>query len=160
MAAIEAGPLTVQMEGDFVVFLIGMRINNFLHVRRWWPVFRAMPGMIRELEADPAHGLLHARLHGGLRNFVLVQYWRSLDHLQRYAHNRDQAHLPAWAAFNKAGGPTLSVGIWHETFIVRAGDYECIYAGMPPFGLGRAGPLIPAAGRLRTAKGRLNAKAG
>ncbi len=157
MAVIEAQPMTVQMEGDFVVFLIGMRINRFRSLRRWWPVFTAMPRMIKELEADPALGMLHARLHPGFRNFLLVQYWRSVEHLQRFAHAREHEHQPAWNAFTKAGGNDGAVGIWHETYVVRAGDYECIYAGMPAYGLGLAGTRVPAEGRLRSAKGRLGA---
>ena len=38
------------------------------------------------------------------------------------------------------GGRT---GIWHETYLVRAGEYEAIYGNMPPFGLGKAGRLVP-----------------
>ena len=34
-------------------------------------------------------------------------------------------------------------GIWHETYLVRAGEYEAIYNNMPPSGLGRAGRLVP-----------------
>jgi hydroxymethylbilane synthase len=38
--------------------------------------------------------------------------------------------------------------------LVGAGEYEAIYSGMPPIGLGKAGALIPARGRLETARGR------
>ena len=41
--------MAAEIEGDFVVFLIGMRINKPWMVHRWWPVFTAMPRMIREL---------------------------------------------------------------------------------------------------------------
>ena len=34
-------------------------------------------------------------------------------------------------------------GIWHETYLVRAGEYEAIYGNMPPFGLGKAGSVAP-----------------
>jgi len=47
------------------------------------------------------------------------------------------------------------VGIWHETYLVRAGEYEAIYSGMPPWGLGRAGALVPASGRKEAARERL-----
>jgi hypothetical protein len=46
------------------------------------------------------------------------------------------------------------VGIWHETYMVSAHQYEAIYSGMPPFGLGKAGRLVPAAGYKDTARGR------
>ena len=41
--------LTAAIEGDFVVFLIGMRINRPLKAHKWLPVIRAMPRMIEEL---------------------------------------------------------------------------------------------------------------
>jgi hypothetical protein len=37
----------------------------------------------------------------------------------------------------------MADGIWHETFLVRAGEYEAIYDNMPPYGLGKAGDLVP-----------------
>ncbi len=30
------------------------------------------------------------------------------------------------------------VGIWHETYLVPAGQYEAVYSGMPLFGLAKA----------------------
>ena len=33
------------------------------------------------------------------------------------------------------------VGIWHETYIINKGQYENIYANMPPFLLGKVGKL-------------------
>ena len=45
--------LTAEIKGDFVVFLIGMRINAPLKVHRWLPVARAMPRMITELTRQP-----------------------------------------------------------------------------------------------------------
>lgn len=47
-----------RIEGDFVVFLIGMRINRPWKLREWVPVFTAMPKMVRELERDPESGFL------------------------------------------------------------------------------------------------------
>ena len=47
------------------------------------------------------------------------------------------------------------VGIWHETYLVRAGQYEAIYSGMPPWGLGSIAALVPASGRKESARGRV-----
>jgi Domain of unknown function (DUF4188) len=63
---------------------------------------------------------------------------------------------PAWAAFNRAVASRGDVGIWYETYCVRATDFECIYNNMPPFGLGKATTLVPARGHLDTAEGRMN----
>ena len=35
--------LTANLEGGFVVFLIGMSINRPLLVHKWWPLAVAMP---------------------------------------------------------------------------------------------------------------------
>ena len=40
------------------------------------------------------------------------------------------------------GGKSDRTGIWHETYRVRAGEYEAVYGNMPPFGLGKAGRLV------------------
>ena len=88
---------------------------------------------------------------------VIVQYWRSFDDLEAYARNADQLHWPAWVDFNKRiGGSRGDVGIWHETYRVRAGEYECVYSGMPPLGLAKAGATTDAVGELESARGRLD----
>jgi hypothetical protein len=85
-----------------------------------------------------------------------VQYWRSFEHLEAYARSHDHHHWPAWVAFNQRMGKSRGdVGIWHETYLVRAGQYEAIYSGMPRWGLGRVGSLVPASGRKETARGRV-----
>src|SRR5262249_32613742 len=81
------------------------------------------------------------------RTTVMVQYWRSMDALLAYAKDREAEHLPAWRAFNKQVGTSGDVGIWHETYRVRPGDYEAAYVNMVPFGLGKAGELVPALAR-------------
>lgn len=155
MAQVIPKRVTAQIEGDFVVFLIGMRINRFWKVWKWLPVFRAMPRMVRELEQHPEAGLLGARLYlGGPRRPMLVQFWRSFEQLEAYARNHDAEHWPAWVAFNKSVGSNGDVGIWHETYLVPGGSYECVYNNMPPIGLGEATSLVPAAGRKATAAGR------
>jgi len=85
---------------------------------------------------------------------MLVQFWRSFEHLETYARSRDAAHWPAWVDFNKRVGSSGDVGIWHEAYLVPAGAYECIYNNMPPTGLGTVATLVPAAGRMATAAGR------
>jgi hypothetical protein len=158
MAEVIPGKMTARIDGDFVVFLIGMRINNFFKFGQWLPVARAMGPMIEELTRAPDLGLLHARTHFGLPNIMVVQYWRSFDHLRRYATGGDHLHLKAWRNFNKAVAASAgnnAVGIWHETFLVGAGQYETLYTNMPPYGLGAFAELGLAKGRLNSAAGRL-----
>ena len=52
--------MTVQMDGDFVIFLIGMRINRWWKIHKWLPVATAMPKMLKELAAKPESGFLGA----------------------------------------------------------------------------------------------------
>ena len=84
-----------------------------------------------------------------------MQYWRSFEALHAYATDRTLAHLPAWKAFNRAIASNGDVGIWHETYLVKDGQHESVYNNMPKWGLALAGEAVPAAGRRRSAKGRL-----
>ena len=155
MARIIPDRMAAEIEGDFVVFLIGMRINTLWKIHRWWPAFTAMPRMLKELErAGPETGFLG---HNGLALGVIVQYWRSFDHLEAYARDPARRHWPAWVAFNKTmRNSREDVGIWHETYLVKAGQYEAVYSGMPPHGLGRVSRLVPATGNREAARQRLS----
>jgi hypothetical protein len=151
MAKVIPSRMTAEVQGDFVVFLIGMRVNKPWKIHKWLPVFLAMPRMLKELEAKPDSGFLGASNGFG----VIVQYWRSFEHLESYARNRDLQHWPAWVEFNnRVGSSRGDVGIWHETFQVRAGEYETVYSGMPPYGLGKIGNLVPASGKRESARER------
>jgi len=157
VATIFRGRYTGRIEGSFVVFLIGMRINQLWRIADWLPVARAMRPMLEELYSHPEKGLLGGELFlsPGNRSTVLLQYWRSFDHLDRFARDRNDPHLPAWREFNRRVARTGSVGIWHETYLVEAGRYEAIYGNMPRFGLARVADHLPASGRLETARRRL-----
>jgi hypothetical protein len=148
--------LTSTLEGEFVVFLIGLRINRPAMVHKWWPVARAMPRMIKELYRQPELGFLHAEMWFA-RTTIMVQYWRSMEQLLSYATRKTAEHLPAWQAFNRSVGTNGSVGIWHETYAALPGTYENVYVNMPPFGLGKAGSLSAASGARQSAAGRLTA---
>jgi hypothetical protein len=134
--------MTGTLDGDFVVFLIGMRVNRWWKVTQWLRVALAMPRMLRELGKNRELGYLGGEGWFG-RTTVMVQYWRSMDALLAYAKARNAEHLPAWRSFNKLVGTNGDVGIWHETYRMRPGDYESIYVNMMPFGLGKAGRLEP-----------------
>jgi hypothetical protein len=146
--------MTSTLDGDFAVFLIGMRINSLWKVQQWLPVARAMTRILGELYRHPELGFLHAESWFG-RTTIMVQYWRSAEQLLAYATNRDARHLPEWRAFNRRTGSNGAVGIWHETYLASAGRYENIYVNMPAFGLGRAGTLLEAKGHLQGAAQRL-----
>ncbi len=155
MAKVIPERMCARIEGDFVVFLIGIRINAWWKIATWGPAFMAMPRMLAELGRLP-------RAETGFLGYTtlglgsIVQYWRSFEHLEAYASAKDRAHQPAWAAFNqRARDARGDVGIWHETYLVRAGEYETLYSGMPAYGLGRASELVPATGKRAAARGRM-----
>jgi hypothetical protein len=158
MPAIIQDRVCAEIEGEFVIFLIGMRINQPWKFWKWMPVAAAMPKMLIELAKNPELGLLHARTSFGFPNIIVTQYWRSFDALEAYARSQQSEHLPEWVAFNKAVGTNGEVGIWHETYVIRPDSYESVYANMPAFGLGLAGKLIPAKGHRNVARERLKEK--
>ena len=153
MTQIVPGRQTVVKNERFVVFLIGARVN------KWWllpislPVLIKFQKMSKELLANPESGLLATQElgFGGT-----VQYWKSEEHLRRYAQDRTQTHEPVWRTFMKKLFKPAAIGVWHETYLIDPGQYECIYSNMPRFGLGKVGPLVEAKAALSTAQGRLN----
>ena len=154
MAKVIDKRMTVEMDGEFVVFLIGMGVNKPWKLQKWVPMVMAMRRMLKELDVHPEAGCLG---HSGL-GAIIVQYWRSFEHLESYARAKDRGHWPAWLAFNRRVSATRGdVGIWHETYLIKPGNYEAIYSGMPPFGLGKVGKLVPATGARESAAARLTA---
>jgi hypothetical protein len=146
-----------QIDGDFVVFLIGARLGwrhpvrtfNDLGGRR-----RGMRAMLDHLVAHPEKGMLGYTFGYPL----IVQYWRSFEHLEAFARDQSDPHALAWREYWRRVGTSQGTGIWHETYLVRAGEYESIYANMPAFGLGAASRLVPAA-EASTARLRIRLRA-
>jgi hypothetical protein len=143
VADIKQGRWTAEIEGDFVVFIIGARVNSK------WRAFRSitdlggrrgMNHMLKYLTEHPEKGLLGYQTMG----FANVQYWRSFEHLEAFAKDTDDPHLAVWRNFWKRAKDGRT-GIWHETYLVRDGEYEAIYGNMPPRGLGKASRLVPVA---------------
>jgi hypothetical protein len=151
---VERGRFTVETDEPFVVFMIGMRINDFLKVREWLPAFAAMRPMIRSLEANPESGFLGAYTYLYWRGIGMTQYWRSFEDLERFARDPDDEHLPAWQRFNH-NDRSPAVGIWHEAYLLEPGRYETIHRNMPPFGITAALDRVPVRSRLESARGRL-----
>lgn len=127
-----------------VVFLIGMRINRWWDVRMWFPVFMAMPRMLKELYQHPGLGFLDASTWWAGRNIMTVQYWRSMDDLMRYATGKDGAHFPAWQRYLKAATAPDAPGIWHEAYEVRPERSHMVYVNTPPIMMGKATAWKPA----------------
>lgn len=155
MAQVIPGRFTAQRDESFVVFMIGMRVNKLFALRKWLMVARAMAPMLRTLYAHPEKGFLGAHTSLSWRGVTSIQYWRSFEDLEKFARDKSDPHLEPWRQFNKRIGTDGSVGIWHESYLVEAGQYECVYSNMPVFGLAAAAKHVPAVGRLETARRRL-----
>ncbi len=130
------GRFTVRSNENVVVFIIGMRVNKWYAVHQWWPVFTAMPPMLRELHLNKDLGFLAMESAVNFRTILLVQYWRSFEKLHAYA--REAKHVSAWHNFYKKAGSTNAVGIFHETYLLENKGYEAVYGNMPIFGLAKA----------------------
>jgi hypothetical protein len=148
--------MTAEIDGDFVVFLIGASPDKLHLIRSLIDLGgrRGMKHMLDYLVEHPEKGLLGYQM--GLP--TIVQYWRSFDHLEAFANDRKDPHLAVWRNYWKRVGTSGRTGIWHETYLVRAGEYEAVYGNMPPHGLGRAGRLVPLA-EAKTARQRFRAAA-
>jgi hypothetical protein len=144
MAKVRQGRWTADIEGDFVVFLIGPRINSKLHALKAFKDLggrRGLNHMLTYLMQHPEKGLLGYEQAG----MTTIQYWRSFDHLEAFAKDKDDPHLEVWRNYWKRVGKDSRTGIWHETFLVRAGEFEAVYTNTPPHGLAKASSLVPVA---------------
>lgn len=153
----DRGRVHADRDDEFVVFLVGMRINAFWKVHRWLPVFLFGPRLVAELDGDA--GLLGSwTFLDPPRTIGFVQYWDSAESLRAYAHDDDRSHTDAWQTY-AARSDDRAVGIWHETYRVDA--HETVYDGVGPRGLGaaRGSDLVPATGELVSAAGRMGTEA-
>ena len=142
MAKVAGRRMTAEIDGDFVVFLIGAHPNNKLRLLRSFIDLggrRGMKHMLDYLVARPEKGLLGYEF--GLP--FVIQYWRSFEHLEAFSKDQDDPHLAVWRNYWRRVGKSDRTGIWHETYLVRAGEYEAVYGNMPPYGLGKAGRVVP-----------------
>ncbi|KAJ3389589.1 hypothetical protein HDU84_008599 [Entophlyctis sp. JEL0112] len=176
-AAVTMGRRTAKIEGDFVVFLIGSRYNSSSPLSaNYVNIAGAFTRMIEELRtSDPlVSGFLGSDEYSGLGSpstTLSVQYWRSKEHLHDWAVSRMSALLALER--NHEGNTSLlkahftnhhseqllrsnpKYGIWHETFLVRDGEYETMYVHMPNFGLAGASENVAISGETQSMYQRL-----
>ena len=135
-------------DGDFVVFLIGIRPNGANPLtKKFNEVGKAFQSMIAELEADPSLGYMGGDMYVGANKrksaTLSVQYWRSYEALQKWTHTRMGVHVKTMIEYNKTDKDDGVNGIWHETYKIKDGEYEGIYGHMPPIGLALATKAVP-----------------
>jgi hypothetical protein len=160
MTKINSGRYCADVGADGVVlFLIGMRINRLWQFWKWLPVFLAMPRMLIELQRQRSLGLVgKPRTFVSGRVILVWQYWESFEKLESYARASENAHLPAWRAFNRRVRANGSVGIYHETILLSDQTVETVYANMPVFGLSAVTGSVGASRRGQTAGLRLGTR--
>ena len=90
MTRIVAERMTAQIDGEIVVFLIGMRINRLWKVHKWLPVARAMPRMLAELAETYRVGPGH--------------YECIYNNMPLFGLAKATAAVPASGRFESAGG--------------------------------------------------------
>ena len=98
MSNVAGRRMTAEIDGDFVVFLIGARFNSKLQFARSLVDLggrRGMKHMLDHLVAHPEKGLLAYEM--GLP--TIVQYWRSFEHLEAFAKDKDDPHLDVWREY-------------------------------------------------------------
>lgn len=149
------GRKTALVKGDFVVFHLGSRANRHVDGFYKW-MGDAFEEMGRELEDNPDSGCLGSETYVGVTGTLLVQYWKSLDHLNAWARSSTNSHSGPWAKLMKMGRESADYGFWHEAFEVKAGKYDAIYVNCPPMLLGncRNVELEQASGKMSSAAGR------
>ena len=89
--------------------------------------------------------------------------WRANSGEGRYS-NTAQQHSSATKhsntaplGFNRATTGNVDVGVYHETYRVRPGDYENVFVNMPPTLMSEVAPVEQAGGKLASARGRIDA---
>ena len=152
VAEILQGRWTADIDGDFVVFIIGFRASPSWKMVKALPLLASMPKMLADLQTDPTKGMLGFQRTGQFG--PIVQYWRSFEDLEQFARGPGDRHAQVWREwFRRALHLNPAVGIWHETYKVRATEYEAIYQGMPAgFGLLGAGTPRRIGGSVRAAE--------
>ncbi|MFV1984842.1 MAG: DUF4188 domain-containing protein, partial [Thiohalomonadales bacterium] len=133
--------MTVELEESKIIFLIGLRINNFWKIHQWWHLVKTMPKILKELRQQKIPGFITGNMWYG-RNILMVQYWDNFKSLEQYAKNNTKTHMPVWTFFNLKILSSSNVGVWHETYQIEPGKFEAIYTNMPAFGLAKAGKFI------------------
>jgi hypothetical protein len=154
-------------QGDLVVFLIGVTVGKPWRADQWVRISYAMTRMQRELHRNKELaeagveewlGFLGGYNCVGPRGPVSVQYWRSTEDLYGYANDAGREHRPAWLDYYQRAHRIKrgdGIGIWHETYAVRAGGHESAYGNLTDWGLAGVTGSIPLIRRGRTARERL-----
>jgi heme-degrading monooxygenase HmoA len=137
----EDGEIKSQRE-TVTILLLGAKSNHPFGV--FAPKFLELGGWLDKMtdqfdSAEPPKGFLGQTQYEnkderGAREFTSISYWRSIEDLHEFAHS--PLHRDAWMWWEKNLKELNAVGINHEIFQSRAGDWENVYVNFQPTGLG------------------------
>jgi hypothetical protein len=97
-----------------------MRVNGPRKLREWLPVFRAMPSCSATSTNIPRRACSAIATEPS----VIVQYWRSLEGLDRFVRDTDDPHLAPWRRYVREVGSSGDLGIRHEKFRAKVSDTD------------------------------------
>src|SRR5258705_12749672 len=112
MANITGRRMMAEIDGDFVVFLIGARFNSFQLLKTVLDLGgrRGMKHMLDYLVAHPEKGLLGYQM--GLP--AIVQYWRLFEYPQGVPEHPGEPHRVARRHFCRRGGHRARTAVPQE----------------------------------------------
>lgn len=144
MVPINRERMVAEIDGEYVVYINGMRLNKLRALPKYLRAGLKAAKMFERLEADPDSGFLgYLPAYMSLRSGAAIQYWRSLEDIKRFAQDPDDLHVPAWQWYDEEVGNDGELGFWAELYVVKDGSFETFYRNMPPTGLGEHGSLVP-----------------
>jgi hypothetical protein len=144
MASIHHERMAAEMDDGFVIYINGMRLNTPRALPQWLVANWRVARMFRELEADPDSGFLgYTPIFLGFRKGAAMQYWRSLEDLQRFATDPDGSHVRAWRWYNEEADPDGGLGFWAELYVVEGDSFETFFRNVPPVGIGKSAEMVP-----------------
>ncbi len=72
-----------------------------------------------------------------------MQYWRSLEDLQRFAADPNGPHVPAWKWYNETADPDGGLGLWADLYVVDGDSFGAFFRNVPPIGVGKFARMVP-----------------
>lgn len=138
MSNIVKGRNLTDIKPPFVVLMVGIRVNRWWAIHKWFiVVFRFVQAIIDTEKNNP--DLLACRYLFNWRQIVCVQYWRSAEAISAFTSKPEGLHIKVWRYYNLSVSDSGAVGIWHETFFINDDSSECVYTNMPILGLASKG---------------------
>ncbi|MEQ7874915.1 DUF4188 domain-containing protein [Sphingomonas sp. ASV193] len=132
---------------DLVMIMLGFKLRSW---RGLLAMRRIGIGLKRISDNYPEGLLSHEGMMFGLTHLGFRQYWKDLDHLERFT--RSEPHSTWWTHVREL---SAAAGFWHETYHANGG-VEALYVGMQgATGLQRFAPERRPVGPFMSARARI-----